>query len=81
MISGLPIFATDWMRNKYLFKDGETAMIIPVHDAKALAIKMQECIDCKKDLAAMAIHCQQTSYSYDTKKVITSELLKEINII
>lgn len=81
MISGLPIIATDWMHNKYLLKDGETAMFIPAHDAKALAIKMQECIDCRVDLAAMAFHCQQTAQSYDTKKVITRELLKEINII
>lgn len=81
MISGLPIIATDWMHNKYLLKDGETAMFIPAHDAKALAIKMQECIDCRVDLAAMACHCQQTAQSYDTKKVITRELLKEINII
>ena len=81
MISGLPIIATDWMHNKYLLKDGETAMFIPTHDAKALAIKMQECIDCRVDLAAMAFHCQQTAQSYDTKKVITRELLKEINII
>lgn len=81
MISGLPIIATDWMHNKYLLKDGETAMFIPAHDAKALAIKMQECIDCIVDLAAMAFHCQQTAQSYDTKKVITRELLKEINII
>lgn len=81
MISGVPLIASDWMHNKYLLKDGETTLFIPVHDAQALATKMQECIDGNVDLAAMALNCQQTAQCYDTKNVITSKLLEEINII
>lgn len=81
MISGVPLIASDWMHNKYLLKEAETAMFIPVHDSQALAIMMQECIDGKVDLAAMAHNCQQTAQCYDTKNVITRELLKETNII
>lgn len=81
MVSGVPLIASDWMHNKYLLKEGETALFIPVHDANALSAKMQQCIDGEIDLTEMAYKCQRMAECYDTKNVITRKLLKEINII
>ena len=44
-IAGLPVIATDWNMNKEVIEDGETGIIIPIKDAKALAwamLKMME---------------------------------------
>lgn len=80
-ISGLPMIATDWMHNKYFLKEGKTAIFIPVHDSVALAEKMKSCINGEFDLYAMSKECQKAACDYDVKNVITTELLKEINIL
>ena len=81
MISGLPIIATDWMHNKYFLKEGKSALFIPIHNANALAIKMKDCIQGKYDLYTMSQNCQKNAYNYDITNVITTELLKEIDIL
>lgn len=39
-IAGLPVIATDWNMNKEVILDGETGLIIPIQDVKALALAM-----------------------------------------
>lgn len=80
-ISGVPMIVTDWAHNKAFMKEGETALFIPVHDVNALKEKMKECMDKKYDLMAMAKRCQQCASNYDAKKVITMDLLKELEIV
>ncbi len=80
-ISGVPMIVTDWAHNKSFLKEGETALFIPVHDVVALKVKMTECIDGKYDLTRMAILCQQYAENYETKRVITWDLLKELDIV
>jgi len=80
-ISGLPIIATDWAHNRAFLKEGETALFIPVHDVTALKKKMEACVDGKYDLMSMAILCQQHAENYETKTVITWDLLKELDIV
>lgn len=80
-ISGLPMIVTDWAHNRAFMNDGETALFIPVHDILALKDKMQDCIEGKYDLDAMAINCQKHAEMFNVDNVVTRELLKEIEII
>jgi glycosyltransferase involved in cell wall biosynthesis len=39
-VAGLPVIATDWNMNKEVVEDGETGLIVPIHDANALSLAM-----------------------------------------
>lgn len=80
-ISGLPMIATDWRHNKYFLEEGMTATLIPAHDADALVSKMKSCINGEFNLYDMAQCCQKSARNFDTKNVITKELLQDINIL
>lgn len=80
-ISGVPLIATDWAHNRFFVKEGETGLIIPVHHVQALTTKMAECIDGKYNLVGMARQCQQSAANYDVKKIITLDLLNDLEIV
>ena len=80
-VAGLPMIITDWAHNSQFVKEGETGLFIPVHDAKALANKMKECIEGKYDIDKMKELCQIDAKKYDVRNIITKELLKKIGIL
>ena len=80
-VSGLPMIITDWAHNSQFVKEGETGLFIPVHDAKALANKMKECIEGQHDIRKMKELCQIEAKRYDVRKIVTDDLLKNIGII
>ena len=80
-VSGLPMIITDWAHNSQFVKEGETGLFIPVHNAKALAHKMKECIEGKYDIGKMKELCQAEAKKYDVRRVVTEELLREIDLI
>jgi glycosyltransferase involved in cell wall biosynthesis len=80
-VSGLPMIITDWAHNSQFVKEGETGLFIPVHDAKALASKMKECIEGQFDIYKMKGLCQIEAKKYDVHKIVTKELLKKIEIL
>lgn len=80
-ISGLPMIISDWAHNRAFMDEGETALFIPVHDVAALRDKMQGCIEGWYDLDTMARNCQRHAERFNVDNVVTSELLKEIEII
>ena len=80
-IAGLPMIASDWAHNRYILKEGDTALFIPVHDVSALTLKMKQCIERLYPLNEMAIKCQEEAKKYDVNNVITKELLKKVGII
>ena len=78
-IAGLPIILSDWGHNKAIC--GEHAYYIPVQDVYALTQMMNKiiCKDC--DLDRMSQLCRREAEKYDTKNVITKELLYQIKIL
>ena len=72
---------TRWAHNSQFVKGGETGLFIPVHDAKALAQKMKECIEGLYDISKMKGLCQIEAKKYDVRNIITKELLKIIEIL
>jgi glycosyltransferase involved in cell wall biosynthesis len=80
-VAGLPMIITDWAHNSQFVKEGETGLFIPVHDAKALASKMKECIEGQFDIYKMKGLCQIEAKKYDVHKIVTKELLKKIEIL
>lgn len=80
-IAGTPVIITDWAHNKQFFREGETAIFIPVHNVEALSIKMEECIERKYDLNLMATYCQKEADKYNIDNVINKELLEKIGLL
>jgi glycosyltransferase involved in cell wall biosynthesis len=80
-VAGLPMIITDWAHNSQFVKEGETGLFIPVHDAKALAQKMKECIEGQYNISIMKELCQIEAKRYDVRNIITEELLKKIEIL
>lgn len=80
-VAGLPMIITDWAHNSQFVKEGETGLFIPVHDAKALAQKMKECIEGQYNISIMKELCQIEAKKYDVRKIVTEDLLKKIEII
>ena len=80
-VAGLPMIITDWAHNSQFVKEGETGLFIPVKDANALAQKMKECIEGQHDISKMKERCQIEAKKYDVHKIITNDLLKEIDLI
>ena len=80
-VAGLPMIITDWAHNSQFVKEGETGLFIPVHDAKALAQKMKECIEVQYDILKMKQYCQIEAKKYDVRRIVTEDLLKKIEIL
>jgi len=80
-ISGVPMILSDWAHNRAFVEEGVTGLFVPVHDVPALKEKMRECLDGKYDLNYMAKKCQTHADYYNINKVITKNLLKEIDIL
>lgn len=80
-VAGLPMIITDWAHNSQFVKEGETGLFIPVHDAKALAQKMKECIEGQYDILKMKQYCQIEAKKYDVRRIVTEDLLKKIEIL
>lgn len=80
-IAGLPVIATAWNLNADLIRDGYNGLLIPVHDARALAEAMEQVIAGKVDLKAMSERVQKDALQYDVDNVITPDLLRAVNIL
>lgn len=80
-IAGLPVIATEWNLNVDLIQDGYNGLIIPVHDARALADAMKKVIVGQVDLKIMSERVQRDALQYDVDNVITLDLLRAINIL
>ena len=80
-VSGLPIIATDWNLNKSLINEGETGILIPVHDVDALAKAMEDAINQKYDIQRMSKNAQAEAHKYEASMVINSTLLNNFGLI
>lgn len=80
-VAGVPVIASDWNLNSTLIKDGEDGIIIPAHSPEALAKTMKDIIMRKVNLQEMSEKAQENCMNYDSKHVITKELLEELEIL
>jgi glycosyltransferase involved in cell wall biosynthesis len=53
-VAGLPVIATDWNMNKEVIVDGETGLIVPIQDARALAFAMLKMMENPNMVARMS---------------------------
>lgn len=77
-IAGLPVIASDWGHNKELIDDGQTGIIIPVHDVEALAKKMEYVVSEPDKLSSMSATCQAKAHLYDVGHVLSEEFFRQI---
>lgn len=80
-VAGVPVIASDWNLNSSLIKDGENGIIVPVHSSEALAKAMKEIINGKVNLQELSNKAQESCMNYDSKHVVTKELLEELEIL
>jgi glycosyltransferase involved in cell wall biosynthesis len=80
-IAGLPIITTNWRYNSHIIDHGKTGWLLPIQDSESLANLIEEIILGKYNLNVMSENCQERSKEFDTKKVLTKELLMELGIL
>lgn len=80
-IAGVPIIATDWNLNSEVVKNGETGVIIPIKDTKALSSEMANFIDGKYNMERMVSNCIEYVKQFDYKRVISKELMIELGLL
>lgn len=81
LIAGLPVVASDWKHNTEIVNDGETGIVVPVHDINALSKTMQKIIDGEIQLAKFAKNSQNMIERYKAENIITEQFLKELHIL
>ena len=80
-MAGLPIIATDWNLNKEVITDEKTGYLIPIHDSKVLADKMQHILDKKCDIEKMRNDCQEYVKQFDYRTVLSKELMENLELL
>lgn len=80
MVAGVPVITSDWGHNSEIIKDGINGIIIPAKSIDALSKAMVNTIDGRINLSELSKDAQRCAEKYDASKVITQELLQELNI-
>lgn len=66
--------------NREVIKEGETGFIIPVKDPKALANCMRNVVTNKVDLTTMGQSAIEYVKQFDTRSVLSEELMRKIGL-
>ncbi len=80
-ISGLPVIASDWNLNKSVIKEDYNGVIIPTHDSKTLAKRMEKYIDDPEQLLLMRTQCVKFASKYDYRIVLSKELFEKLGFV
>ena len=80
-IAGIPVIASDWNHNREVVRDGETGIIVPVHNIEMLTQTMRDIIDGKIDLSLMAANAKKEAEKYRAENTINEDFLKELGIL
>lgn len=80
-IAGVPVIASEWNHNKEVVRDGETGIIVPVHDIETLTKTMRDIIDGNIDLSLMAANAKKEAEKYSAENTINEDFLKELGIL
>lgn len=79
-IAGVPVIASDWNHNSEVVRDGETGIIVPVHNTETLTETMRNIIDGNIDLSLMSVNARKEAEKYRVDNIINNDLLKELGI-
>ena len=77
-IAGLPVLVSDWAYNADIITNGETGLIYPVHDAEALAMNMETCINGDINLYNMAVKARNKASQYDVENALSENFINEL---
>ena len=80
-IAGLPVLASDWAYNAECVENGRMGVIYPAKDYAALESVMEDCIDGRTNLNAMANNARAEASKYESQCVISKEFLKEFKLL
>lgn len=80
-VTGLPVIASDWNMNEEIINDGETGIICKATDVKSLRDAMERMILCPEQLQMMSENCTGLALKYNTKNILTENLLKRIGVL
>lgn len=80
-IAGVPVIASDWNHNREVIRDGETGIIVPVHNIEMLTKTMRGIIDGNIDLSLMAANAKKEAEKYRAENTINEDFLKELGIL
>lgn len=80
-IAGVPVIASDWNHNREVVRDGETGIIVPVHNIETLTNTMRDITKGTIDLSLMAAKAKKESEKYWVENIINEDFLKELGIL
>ena len=69
-MAGLPVIASDWRFNKELIEEGNTGFIIPVHDVRTYAEKVDYCIDNVDLIKKMHTECLKKGSEFQPERIM-----------
>ena len=75
---GVPVLASDWNFNDEFVKHGVTGILYKTHSLEELCTVLEKAIDRGYDFHLLSRNCQKVVWEYDTKNVITYDLVKSI---
>ncbi len=80
-IAGLPVIASDWNFNTEVVQSGKTGIIVPPHDSNALLEAMLSVIKGNIDIKFLSENSRKEAYNYDSRKILSKELLEKIGLV
>lgn len=80
-IAGLCIIATNWNLNKDVVEENYTGWLIGPHDVDALAEKMAFAIDNPDVVLKMRNNSAQQASKFDTRTVLSKDVLKSLELL
>lgn len=80
-IAGLPIIASDWNMNREVVKENKTGILIPTKDSISLANTMRLFISGAVDLYEMRNNSITHVKQYDSRNILSHELMKQIGLL
>ncbi len=80
-ISSLPVIASSWSMNTDVIKDNETGWIISPHSTKELVNKMEYAINSVSDICRLSSNCRKEARKYDSRTVLSKQVLQEIGLL
>lgn len=80
-IAGVPVIASDWNHNREVVTNGETGIIVPVHNIEMLTKTIKDIIEGNIDLSVMAANAKEEAEKYRAENIINEDFLKELGIL
>ena len=80
-IAGVPVITSEWNHNREVVRNGETGIIVPVHNIEMLTKTMKDIIDGNIDISLMAANARKEAEKYKAENTINEDFLKELGVL